>query len=69
MSKTKNEIKLFNRFSYENIEIRDPTLTNYINLKPVIIPHSAGRHEHKRFWKSSKVSVIERFINIYWKSN
>ncbi|MHA1987657.1 MAG: 30S ribosomal protein S7, partial [Promethearchaeota archaeon] len=63
MSKTKNEIKLFNRFSYENIEIRDPTLTNYINLKPVIIPHSAGRHEHKRFWKSSKVSVIERFIN------
>jgi len=63
MSKTKNEIKLFNKFSYENIEIRDPTLTNYINLKPVIIPHSAGRHEHKRFWKSSKVSVFERFIN------
>jgi small subunit ribosomal protein S7 len=63
MSKTKNEIKLFNKFSYENIEIRDPTLTNYINLKPVIIPHSAGRHEHKRFWKSSKVSIIERFIN------
>ena len=63
MSKTKNEIKLFNKFSYENIEIRDPTLTNYINLKPVIIPHSAGRHEHKRFWKSSKVSIFERFIN------
>jgi small subunit ribosomal protein S7 len=63
MSKTKNEIKLFNKFSYENIKIRDPTLTNYINLKHVIIPHSAGRHEHKRFWKSSKVSVFERFIN------
>jgi len=63
MSKTKNEIKLFNKFSYENIEIRDSTLTNYINLKPVIIPHSAGRHEHKRFWKSSKVSIFERFIN------
>jgi len=63
MSKTKKEIKLFNRFSFENIEIRDPTLINYINLKPVIIPHSAGRHEHKRFWKSSKVSIFERFIN------
>lgn len=63
MSKTKNEVKLFNRWSFENIEIRDRTLENYINLKPIIVPHSAGRHEHRRFWKSSKVSVIERFIN------
>ncbi len=63
MSKTKKEIKLFNTWSFENIEIRDKTIENYINLKPIIIPHSAGRHEHKRFWKSSKVSVIERFTN------
>ena len=63
MSKTKNEVKLFNRWSFENIEIRDRTLENYINLKPIIVPHSAGRHEHRRFWKSSKVSVIERFTN------
>lgn len=63
MSKTKKEIKLFNTWSFENIEIRDMTIENYINLKPIIIPHSAGRHEHKRFWKSSKVSIIERFTN------
>lgn len=63
MSKTKKEIKLFNKWSFENIDIRDPTLVNYINLKPIIIPHSSGRHEHKRFWKSSKVSVLERFTN------
>ena len=63
MSKTKKEVKLFNRWPFENIEIRDRTLENYINLKPIIVPHSAGRHEHRRFWKSSKVSVIERFIN------
>ncbi|MHA1914949.1 MAG: 30S ribosomal protein S7 [Promethearchaeota archaeon] len=63
MSKVKKEIKLFNRWSYENIEINDRTLENYINLKPIIVPHSAGRHEHRRFWKSSKVSVIERFTN------
>ncbi|MBY8984618.1 MAG: 30S ribosomal protein S7 [Candidatus Lokiarchaeota archaeon] len=63
MSNTKKEIKLFNKWSFENIEIRDPTLVNYINLKPIIVPHSAGRHEHRRFWKSSKVSVLERFAN------
>jgi len=63
MSKSKKEIKLLNRWSFDNIEITDRTLENYINLRPIIIPHSAGRHEHRRFWKSSKVSIIERFSN------
>ncbi|MFW9824437.1 MAG: 30S ribosomal protein S7, partial [Candidatus Thorarchaeota archaeon] len=63
MSKTKKDVKFFNKWSFENIEIGDPTLENYINLKPIIVPHSAGRHEHRRFWKSSKVSIIERFTN------
>ena len=63
MSKTKKDIKLFNKWSFEDLNIKDRTLENYINLKPIIVPHSAGRHEHKRFWKSSKVSVVERFSN------
>ncbi|MFW9900994.1 MAG: 30S ribosomal protein S7 [Candidatus Thorarchaeota archaeon] len=63
MSKTNKEVKLFNRWSFSDITISDMTLENYINLKPIIVPHSAGRHEHKRFWKTSKVSVIERFSN------
>jgi small subunit ribosomal protein S7 len=63
MSKAKNEIKLFNKWPFEDIKVADITLENYINLKPIIVPHSAGKHEHKRFWKSSKVSIIERFNN------
>ncbi len=63
MSKTKKDIKLFNKWSFSDIQVNDVTLENYINLKPIIVPHSAGRHEHKRFWKTSKVSVIERFNN------
>jgi len=63
MSKVKKDIKLFNKWSFGNIEIKDWTLESYINLRPVIIPHTAGRHEHKRFWKTSKISIIERFVN------
>ena len=63
MSKVKKDIKLFNKWSFENLEVRDWTLESYINLRPVIIPHTAGRHEHKRFWKTSKISIIERFVN------
>jgi len=60
---SKAEIKLFNRWSFENLEVRDPSLIKYINLQPIIIPHSGGKHEHKRFWKTERVSIVERFIN------
>jgi len=59
---TQSDIKLFNTWGFNDIEIKDFTLEHYINLKPIIIPHSCGRHEHKRFWKSD-ISVVERFIN------
>ena len=63
MSKTQESIKLFDKWSYDNIEVSDWTLEKYINLKPIIIPQSCGRHEHRRFWKTSRVSIIERFTN------
>ena len=63
MSKSKTEIKLFNIWSFNDIEVEDYTIVNYVNLRPIIIPHSCGKHEHKRFWKSQKVSVVERLVN------
>ncbi|MHA1467447.1 MAG: 30S ribosomal protein S7 [Promethearchaeota archaeon] len=62
MSKSTKEIKLFNTWSFKDIDIKDDTLISYINLKPIIVPHSCGRHEHKRFWKSN-ISVTERLLN------
>ena len=56
------EIKLFNRWSWEGIEVRDPSLKPYINLKPIIFPHSHGRHTKKRFGKGN-VNIVERLIN------
>ena len=40
----------------------DPGLKRYVCLKPVYIPHSGGRQEHKRFQKSN-VSIVERLAN------
>jgi len=62
LSKSTKEIKLFNTWSFKDIDIKDDTLISYINLKPIIVPHSCGRHEHKRFWKSN-ISVTERLLN------
>ena len=62
MSKTKQEILLFQKWAFEGIEVKDPGLKRYINLTPMTLPHSMGRHEHQRFRKAH-VNIIERFIN------
>ncbi|MHA1613151.1 MAG: 30S ribosomal protein S7 [Promethearchaeota archaeon] len=61
--RTNAEIKLFNRWSFDGVEVHDISLQNYINLQPIIIPHSGGKHQHKRFWKTEHISITERFIN------
>ena len=62
MSKAKQEILLFQKWTFEGIEVKDPGLKRYINLTPMTLPHSMGRHEHQRFRKAH-VNIIERFIN------
>jgi small subunit ribosomal protein S7 len=42
--------------------VEDLGLQRYISLKPIVIPHSMGRHEHKRFRKAS-ISIVERLVN------
>jgi small subunit ribosomal protein S7 len=62
MSKAKQEILLFQKWTFEGIEVKDPGLQRYINLTPMTLPHSMGRHEHQRFRKA-RVNIVERFIN------
>ncbi|TRO49182.1 30S ribosomal protein S7 [Candidatus Bathyarchaeota archaeon] len=58
----KQEILLFQKWSFNGVETQDRGLKRYLNLTPMVLPHSMGRHEHKRFRKS-KVNIIERLIN------
>ncbi len=57
----KLDIKVFGKWD-TNVEIRDPSLKKYISLIPVYLPHTGGRHEHRRFGKA-KVPIVERLIN------
>ncbi|MCX8208421.1 MAG: 30S ribosomal protein S7 [Sulfolobales archaeon] len=59
---TPSEIKLFGKWDYVNVQTRDPSLKKYICLKPHYVPHTGGRHEHRRFAKS-EVPVVERLMN------
>jgi small subunit ribosomal protein S7 len=56
------EIKLFQKWSFKDITVKDIGLQRYLNLTPMVAPHSMGRHEHQRFRKA-KVNIVERLIN------
>ena len=57
-----SDIKLYGRWDSAGILIEDPGLRPYINLTPILIPKSGGRHTSKQFWKS-KQHIVERFLN------
>ncbi len=55
-------LKLFGEWSFEDVTVRDIGLKRYLNLEPILIPHSGGRHEARRFRKSD-MNIVERLIN------
>ncbi len=56
-------IKLFNKWDTNKIEVTDIGLSRVISLKPsAVIPVTFGRHEHQRL-KKSDVNIIERLAN------
>jgi small subunit ribosomal protein S7 len=61
------EIKLFQKWTFKDITVKDIGLQRYLNLTPMVAPHSMGRHEHQRFRKA-KVNIVERLINSLMRS-
>merc|ERR1711934_1168616 len=59
------EVKLFNKYSFEEVQISEIALKDYVACKPahaVFLPHSAGRWAKKRF-KKAQFPIIERITN------
>ncbi|MBN2517614.1 MAG: 30S ribosomal protein S7 [Candidatus Altiarchaeota archaeon] len=61
------DFKLFGKWDYD-VEIVDVGLRPYMNINPMSVPDSRGRHTKKRFWKAEKVSIVERMINKIMRS-
>ncbi|MBI3840764.1 MAG: 30S ribosomal protein S7 [Thaumarchaeota archaeon] len=53
---------LWERWDTSTVKISDPGLQTVIGLKPMLVPHSGGRHEHKKFGKT-RVNIVERLVN------
>lgn len=53
-------MKIFNKWD-TNVEVLDPGLKRYVNLKPIIVPKTGGRTSKVQFWRS-KTPIVERLI-------
>ncbi|MHC1624808.1 MAG: 30S ribosomal protein S7 [Methermicoccaceae archaeon] len=54
--------KIFGKWDTNEVEIADRGVACYINLKPVFVLHTSGRHAKQIFAKSEQ-SIVERLIN------
>ncbi|KAK4689098.1 small subunit ribosomal protein S5e, partial [Tremellales sp. Uapishka_1] len=65
VQKVANEgvVKLFGKWEAEEIEVKDISLVDYINVKhAVYVPHTAGRYAKKQFAKG-RMPIVERLVN------
>lgn len=63
VQEAQREVKLFNKWSFQDIEIKDVSLVDYIQVgQPVFVPHTAGKYATKRFRKA-QCPIVERLTN------
>ena len=53
---------LWNKWDLTTVKVNDVGLQTVIGLKPMLVPHSGGRHEHKKFGKT-RVNIVERLVD------
>ena len=67
MAKPATSIKLFNKWTYEDVECKDISLREYMSIAQkvkysVSLPHTAGRYQIRRFRKV-QCPLVERLVN------
>ncbi|KAK1426220.1 hypothetical protein QVD17_14889 [Tagetes erecta] len=64
--KSRSDILLFNRWSYDDVQVPDLSVEDYITATaskhPIYMPHTAGRYQAKRFRKA-QCPIVERLTN------
>ncbi len=55
-------LKLYGKWDLSEVEVNDQGIKKYVDLDPVIVPHSSGKHAKQQFNKS-KVCIVERLVN------
>lgn len=57
-----SELLLFGKYDTTQVNVKDPSIKRYVNLTPVVVPHTGGRLGNKQFGKA-EMPIVERLIN------
>ncbi|KAF3953286.1 hypothetical protein CMV_021252 [Castanea mollissima] len=61
-----NDVKLFNRWTFEDVQVSDISLSDYVGVvaakHATYVPHTSGRYSVKRFRKA-QCPIVERLTN------
>ena len=55
-------VKLFGKFDFDGLVVSDIGMKRYIDLTPIDVPHSGGKHAVRQFAKA-RMNIAERLIN------
>jgi small subunit ribosomal protein S7 len=55
-------VLLFGEFDVSGVLVKDVGMARYMDISPVAVPHTGGKHATKPFAKA-KMSIVERLIN------
>lgn len=55
-------VLLFGKYDVSGVVVKDVGMARYIDVSPVAVPHTGGRHTNKPFAKT-RMSIVERLIN------
>jgi len=55
-------LKLFGKYDFEGVTVSDVGMKRYIDLTPIEVPHSGGKHAVRQFAKA-RMNIVERLIN------
>lgn len=60
--KSNGSVKLFDKWSFDDVIVTDAGLMGYINVNPIIVPRTNGYYHNTPFYKT-KVNIVERLMN------
>src|SRR6266566_792455 len=58
------EMKLFEKYDLNEVVVHDAGLAKYMNLSPIVIPHTGGRYANKPFGKAKSYRVVRTAFEI-----
>ena len=53
--------KLFGKWDFTEVEVKDPSVKGYINLTPTVVPHSGGKNAKQQFAKSN-LNIVNKVM-------